>query len=344
MPADVREFMATMAMPPQPLPLERAVGLVREWYAIEARARRLTGERDENFHLVDATGREYVLKVAHPAEEAAVSALTTGALLHLEREDPQLPCPRVLLERGGRGWFRFTDEAGRGRTARLLSYLPGEPLAGGEGSAAVRAACGRLGGRLTRALRSFSHPAAHRAIVWDVRHAGYLRELLAELPDFPCRGEAQAVLARIVPRIDSHFPGLRQQVVHNDLNPRNLLTQAGELAGIIDFGDMTHTAIIADVAVAAAENLPEHCTAGGTAATDAVRDVAGAYHELVPLHAAELEVLGSLVAARLIANLVVHEWHVQRNPAGEHYRPLAVDFMRERLQIAAEFSLGGLEL
>ena len=337
---DVGAFMATMMMRSQPLPLERAVRLVRECYGLDTRAARLTGERDENFRMSTPDGREFVLKVAHPAEDPGVSELTTAALLHLESEDASLPCPRVMRDRAGQTEVRFRDESGVERTARLLTYLPGEPLISTAGSRALRAACGRLGGRLTRALRTFMHPAARRAVVWDVRHAGHFAGLLAEMPDFPCPRDASAVLARIVPRIDSQFPRLRQQVVHNDLNPRNLLVSAaGEVSGIIDFGDMTFTAIIADVAVTAAEHIPPDCIAGGAAA-QSVGDVANAYHECMPLLPQERAMLGTLVAARLIANVVVHEWHLQHNPAGDHYRPLAADFIRERLAIAAQLSLG----
>jgi len=341
MPDDVSAFMATMVMRPQPLPLARAVSLVRDHYGLEARAARLTGERDENFRISAAGGNEYVLKIAHAAEDPAVTDLTTAALLHLAGCDPVLPCPRVVPERSGQAHVRFIDEEGSARTARLLTYLPGRPLTRAESTRRLRAACGRLGGRLTRALSTFTHPAAHRAIIWDVRHAAHLGALLAQQPGFPHRQATVAVLERIVPRIESQFAGLRHQVVHNDLNARNILvTPAGEVSGIIDFGDMTYTAVIADVAVAAAEHIPEDCSAGSGAAAESVRDVADAYHASVPLLPAELDMLGTLVAARLVANLVVHEWHLQQNPAGEHYRPLGADFIGRRLGIAAELSFG----
>ena len=125
---DVGAFMATMMMRSQPLPLERAVGLVLECYGLDTRAVRLTGERDETFRMSAADGREFGLKVAHPAEDPGVSALTTAALLHLESEGASLPCPRVIRDRAGRTEVRFTDESGAERTARLLTYLPGEPL------------------------------------------------------------------------------------------------------------------------------------------------------------------------------------------------------------------------
>lgn len=153
------------------------------------------------------------------------------------------------------------------------------------------------------------------------------------------------MLERIVPRIDSQLPQLRQQIVHNDLNPKNILVnETGAVTGIIDFGDMTHTAVIADVAVTAAEHVPEECSAGSGAAAASVLDVANAYQESVALSEQELELLPTLVAARLVANLVVHEWHVHRNPAGEHYRPLGEDFIRARLRIAAELALEGSKL
>ncbi len=335
---DVNAFMATMVMHSHPLSLEQVVSLVREHYGLMSRASRLTGERDENFRVRATAGGEYVLKVAHPAENPGVSGLTTAALLHLESEDPDLPCPRVVRARDGQTRIRFTDDRGAARTARLLSYLPGEPLISVASSAATRTACGRLGGRLARALRTFTHPAAHRAVVWDVRHAGHLAGLLAEVPGFPCRPEAIGVLERIVPRIGANLPRLRQQVVHNDLNPRNVLVApGGEISGIIDFGDMTHTALIADVAITCAELMPEGCAAGAEALAS-VREVAHAYHESVPLLPRELDMLGTLVAARLVANTVVHEWHLHHNPAGDHYQPLAASFIRERLQIAAQLS------
>jgi Ser/Thr protein kinase RdoA (MazF antagonist) len=340
MAADLDAFMTTMVMPAHPLPLPRAVSLVRECYGLDGRAVRLTGERDENFKVTAADGSAYVFKVAHPAENPAVTDLTTAALLHLESEDAALPCPRVVRGRGGISHVCFSDERGAQRTARLLTYLAGRPLGHGAHSPGLRAECGRLGGRLIRALRSFRHPAAHRAIVWDVRHAAHLAVLLGQVPGFPCRGEALAVLERIVPRIESQLPRLRQQIVHNDLNTKNILvTETGEVTGIIDFGDMTWTAVIADVAVTAAEHIPENCRAGSGAAAESVGDVANAYHESVPLSAEELDLLGTLVAARLVANLVVHEWHLHHNPAGEHYRPLGADFIHARLQIAAELSL-----
>jgi hydroxylysine kinase len=163
-----------------------------------------------------------------------------------------------------------------------------------------------------------------------------MRRLLEELPRFPYQSAARALLEQLVPRIESRLPQLRHQVVHNDLNPLNILVDPADEArvtGVIDFGDMTHTALIADVAVCAAELIPPDCP-DPRAARTALLDVARAYHESIGLGHDELALLGALVAARLLMTLVIHEWHVQRNPGSGHFTALDQDFMRTRLHIA----------
>ena len=340
-------FMATMVSRSPPLSTELAVALARDRYGLNARAIRMTGERDENFRLSGADGTEYVLKIAHPDEEASVTELLTAALLHVEQTDPSLPCPRVLPARSGDTQIQFMDQSRQSRTARLLTYLPGKLLGSATRSQQQRRCCGRMAGQLTKALRSFKHRAAHRDLIWDLRHSAQMRDLLDELPDFPYRQTTANLLDRLLPRIESDLPHQRHQVVHNDINPLNVLvdpTDESRVIGIIDFGDLTHTALIADVAVAAAEQIPVDCGDATEQARAAVLDVASAYHESVALQEEELGMLGPLTAARLVANLVVHEWHVARNPASGHHAALERGFMGARLTLARQLSREVFEL
>jgi hypothetical protein len=75
----------------------RAERLAAEHYGLEVAAHRLDSECDQNFRLTTPDGRDYVLKIANPAEDRAVTNLQTGALLHLAAADPSLPIPRIGL-------------------------------------------------------------------------------------------------------------------------------------------------------------------------------------------------------------------------------------------------------
>lgn len=341
----VEAMLATMVAQSS-VSVEMAMALAREHYGLETTAVRLSGERDENFLLRTGQEVEYLLKVAHPLEDEAVTDLLGAALEYLESRDAGLPCPRLVPSSKLYRHVRLTDASGVERQACLLTYLSGQTLEGGSRSARQRAACGRIAGRLSEALRGFEHSAAHRPLIWDLGRMSAMVPVLAQLPGFRYRRAALDLIERILPNVNSFWPTLRQQIVHNDLNPRNVLVDPADethITGIIDFGDMLHTALIADVAVTAAELLPETCSAGEEARS-CIRDVALAYEERQPLLVEERSVLGTLVAARLVMNVVVQEWHVQRNPGGGHYQALDLAFIRSRLQIAAELLSAGVDL
>jgi hypothetical protein len=329
--------MATMVTRSPPIPPEQAVALVQEHYGLAVHARPLSGERDQNVRLTNADGDEYVLKIAHVAEPFVVTEFGITLLQHIGRTDPELPCPMVRRMRSGSTTFRFVDQVGAARTGYLLSFLPGTPLGTGPRSTQQRIACGRMAARLTRALQGFDHAGAHRALIWDVRRVARVRPLLAQLRGFPGTGAADELLAMVIPRIEARLSSVRHQVVHNDLNPLNILVDSNETArivGIIDFGDATHTATAADVAVTAAEQIPDDAPADGRRAREAAGEVASAYAALIPLTASENELLGTLVAARLVTNLVVQQWYLERNPASGHYAALDAGFIHARLAIA----------
>jgi Ser/Thr protein kinase RdoA (MazF antagonist) len=90
------------------------------------------------------------------------------------------------------------------------------------------------------------------------------------------------------------------------MNPDNLLVGADDpdvVAGIIDFGDMLHAPLIADVAIACAYLRP----ASGNPVALTAEFVAG-YHGVVALETAELEILFELIQARVCASIAILDW------------------------------------
>jgi Ser/Thr protein kinase RdoA (MazF antagonist) len=313
---------------------EDAEKLARDRYGLGATAIRLTGERDENFRISCADGAQYVLKIASAAEDPAITDLPTAALLHLERVDPGFPCPRVVRTVEGETLCRYRDRTGVERTVRMLTYVPGRTLRTAKRSRPQRVASGRIAARLGVALREFSHPAARRFLIWDLKNVGRAAGLLEELPDVPERARVMDLLERIAMLTGGRWPRLRQQVIHNDLNDMNLLVDPEDeavIAGVIDFGDLVHTALVADVAIVAADQI-----AAGESVRDSIADIVMAYHEITPLLPPELVLLNPLIAGRVLTDVVIPAWHRRRNPGGTHYSELSPETVRARVELAAE--------
>ena len=145
-----------------------AARLAREVYGLEANARALPGEFDDNFHLTTADGRAFVLKVMHPAREPSFIDLQCKALAHLSERAPQLPLPRVLPNRSREFYFKITAADGSERLVWLLSFLKGTVLAEVHPrTPELLRDLGRLLGQMDAALQSFEHLAAHWELKWD---------------------------------------------------------------------------------------------------------------------------------------------------------------------------------
>lgn len=328
---DLEPFMATMVghgPATQPQVAER---LVQEFYNLETSAERLTGERDENFRLRGRDDAQYVFKISHVAEAPVVAALATDTLLHLQKVDPSLPCPRVVRATDGHAQIPFTDDTGQQRMATLVTFLHGKRLNVATRSPQQRAACGRLAARLTRALHDFDHPASRRLVIWDLQQVPRLRALLADMPELPAASFIASFIERFESNVAPTLASVRHQFVHNDLNSTNILVaQADEslVTGIIDFGDAVRTALIADVAIAAVAQITSLETMFAE-----ISDFLAAYQEVALLQAAELAILNELIAARMVQGLLIPSWHCARNPGAAHFQRFDTAHFQRRIAL-----------
>ncbi len=300
-----------------PVTEAEAESLAATLFGVTATARTLTGERDRNFHLCDAAGHDYVLKIVHPAEDPGVTDFQSRALLHIAAADPALPMPRLLRPlQGDAPDVRWDVPGLPPRRVRLLTYLTGRPLHLLTHTPALRRDLGAMLARLDLALRDFRHPSQSHRLLWDLQHATQVRGLLAELS--PAR---RVLPERALDRFAAHvlpvLPGLRVQVIHNDFNPHNILADPADdtrIAGIIDFGDMVHAPMVQDLATAAAYQItPDGPVLQGPA------EMIAAFHAICPLTEAEIAVLPELIAARMALTITISSWRAVRHPDNGEY-------------------------
>lgn len=311
---------------------EEAERLAAELYGLQARATPLPGEYDDNFHLADNAGvgvadalaveaeagtgpsqlrvnrsgcaTGLMLKVMHPARDAAFVDMQCGALEHLARTAPQLGLPRVIPTHRG---DLFTKQVSADRTERLvwaLTYAPGCVLAGVKPhTREILEDLGRFLGELDGGLADFSHPAAQRDLKWDSLRAAWIREHLGEIAGGGRRELVKQFLQRYEQELLPNAGRLRQQVIHGDANDYNVLVseawpQPRRVVSVIDFGDMHRGAVVSEAAIAAA-----YAILGKAEPLAAAAAVAGGFHRAYPLKEAEIAALYTLIGMRLAVSV-----------------------------------------
>jgi 4-aminobutyrate aminotransferase-like enzyme/Ser/Thr protein kinase RdoA (MazF antagonist) len=290
--------------PPRFTPAD-AARIAAEVFGVDGSATDLGSERDQTFLIEDGAAGA-VLKISNSGEDAALLDLEAQAIAHIAAVDPTLPVARPIAPRASYA----------GHHVRLFERLHGH-----RGDVldddAVRAYAATHA-RLNLALRSFFHPAAgSRDLLWDMRQTPRLRPLLDSIADEDRRG----IVARVVDRFDQdvvpRWAHLRAHVIHGDLYLGNvLLDDDDRIAGIVDFGDCTHGAEVADFAIALASLLR------GRPLDDVfrvARIAVDGYASRIPFEPLELELLGRLVAARTAAIVTISAWRAARYPENADY-------------------------
>jgi 4-aminobutyrate aminotransferase-like enzyme/Ser/Thr protein kinase RdoA (MazF antagonist) len=288
------------------------------------------GERDRNFRLETAEGR-FLLKVHNPADQESVLDLQLSALRHIRSVAPDLPVPESVPTRDGRPWAELTGRDGRRSSAWVMTWLDGRHPRADELTSEDLREWGRTSARLGRALRGFVHPAASYPIAWDIRRLPQLRPFLPAV-GADRRPAVEAVLDRFERRVVPDLRAVRAQVVHNDLAPGNVLVDdSSAITGITDFGDMTHTALVCDLAVAAADLMSVR--EGGL---ELVPEVIAGYDSVTPLEPAELSLVADLMAARGAAAVLITAWRTRDQGWAPEIDEVAYRQLEEMLEVGLD--------
>jgi 4-aminobutyrate aminotransferase-like enzyme/Ser/Thr protein kinase RdoA (MazF antagonist) len=310
------------ASPPR-LSESDAVELARSLFGLAAAsACDLGSERDRTFGLDDAEGMPAaILKVSNASEDPEVLDMEAKVALHVTAADPGLgvAVPWRSARTGNPGPARPGDRIEELRApwrhaetthwARLYDVLPGRSRIEAAGlSDAALVAWGETTARLDQPLRGFTHPRARRTMLWDVQHSLESRAMLDDIRDEHERGQVARVLDEFERSVTPVWPRLRAQVAHTDLSVDNTLTDdAGLITGVIDFGDMSHTAMITELA-----SVLDSLGVGrdGAELFRLARLVLDGFQRRIELEDLELEALGVMWAARSAVTIAISSWRV----------------------------------
>lgn len=290
------------------------IAVVQQRYDFAARIQRLPGEYDTNALITHPDGQRYVLKIMHPSRDAAFVEMQIAVLNHIASHTTHLPIQRVIPQQTGALWAYQQIDA-QPQIVWMLTYLDGTLYA--DANPIDDALVGNLGGvlgELSQVLALFAHPATHRELQWDVLRGAWIRAHLDAFDDAAQQQMVARHLERFERTLAQHAVHLRMGVIHGDANDYNVVVgapgyQKRKITGLLDFGDMMYTAVVSELAIAAAYAIMNH-----PQPIDALMVMVSRYHQQYALNEAEVAVLFDLVCMRLCISVTVSAIRKRERP------------------------------
>ncbi|WP_339530545.1 phosphotransferase [Pseudomonas mucidolens] len=287
-------------------------------FGIDGQASILTSERDQNFKISTDQGRDFVLKATHPSEDPGVTDFQTRAQLHIMNNGPDVPVPRLRLTLDGEYVYRRNIPGSeQSQAIRIIDFISGSPLSRVQRSNRLLESIGAALAHLNIALKGFNHPQMNHKLLWDIQHLKELSALTGYIDDNEKRERVSGGLKRYGAETEPALKQLPKQVIHNDMNPFNIMVDdesATRLTAILDLGDMVSAPRVQDLAVLCAYLLSED----DNVLSHAVECIK-AYHAVSPLTRSEIHLLPNLIEARLLATVLITEWRAREHPENSEY-------------------------
>ncbi|MGB2919351.1 MAG: aminotransferase [Mycobacterium sp.] len=300
------DFFEQSELPAPRVNESQAEHILSTHYGLDAHVVSLGSQQDRNFMVTGNDGAVLgVLKVANTAFTPVELAAQDAAAQLIAEAEPGLRVAVPLDNSAGEKCTTVPGLAGEPTYVRLLRHLPGGTLSeSGHLSVAAVAVLGDIAGRVSRALKAFTHPGLDRKLQWDLRFGlAVVEKLSSHVSDPALRSRLETIARDAWSRISPLDAALPRQAAHIDLTDANVVVtrEAGGVRpdGVIDFGDLCHTWAVSELAITASSVLG-HAGAQPSSVLPAIR----AFHAVRPLSPAEAQALWPLLALRTAVLIV----------------------------------------
>lgn len=197
---------------------------------------------------------------------------------------------------------------------RLLSFVEGDFLGDVDHSKELLESLGILLAHTDKCTVDLYEPViAAKETQWDLKHFKTNHTYLKYINDSKDRNLVDYFFMQFDEYVYPVQHQLRKGIIYNDANHWNVLTKQGKVSGIIDFGDMCHSWVINEVAIALTYVMMEKENP-----LEIASEVLRGYHSIFPLEAIELELLYYLVAARLCTSVCNSAYAKTLKPDSEY--------------------------
>ncbi|HIA99494.1 MAG TPA: hypothetical protein EYO30_05840 [Gemmatimonadetes bacterium] len=291
--------MTYLLQEPPELSKSEVTNSVQEYYGLEGTLHALPGDRDQNFLLESPGGQKHVVKVSSLDEAQEILEFETEMITRLSNDTNGL-IPSVIPTISGTRLVTHENQQGHHYRLRILEFLPGTLLAEiNPRSDALLMNLGERMAELASVLGAYpDHPPPRVNFVWALGQAGNIMEKSLSVLGSPQRALIELTLEDFLDN-ERDFLGLGSQIIHGDVNDHNVLVSLNKegqtrISGIIDLGDAHSAPRVFDLAIAIAYGI-----IGTADPLLAASEITRGYYAVQPLLDIEIDVLMTLVCARL---------------------------------------------
>ncbi|KAM5291752.1 hydroxylysine kinase [Ctenodactylus gundi] len=317
---------------------EQASALVESVFGLKVyKIQPLPSYDDQNFHVHVSRTKdtadgptEYVLKISNT--EASKNPDLTEVQNHIIMflRAAGFPTPSVCHTKGNNTISLMSMDNGskiKSHLVRLLTYLPGRPIAEVPIRPQLLHEIGRLAAQLDGTLEKFHHPKLsclyRENFIWNLKNVPLLEKYVDALGQNRNQEIVKEVIQlfkeEVMPKL-SHF---RECINHGDLNDHNILVEplssasgdaVYQVSGILDFDDMSYGYYVFEVAITITYMMIESknpLQVGG--------HVLAGFESVIPLTAVERGALFLLVCSRFCQSLVMAAYSCQLYPENREY-------------------------
>lgn len=269
---------------------------IKNWFNFEIVALKKLNGYDNVNYLLKTTSDTYIFKTYTFTEDMLALIEAENSVLNALDENASFPKPIPFLTDE---YLKITEINGVKTICRLLTFLDGTFLGDATHTPELITSIGRFTATMDLQLFKLNNYVLKaRQWEWDLQYLNLNKKYIAEIDGANDRNLVSYFFQQYAFHVTPILPELRKSVIHNDVNEWNVLVKDNAISGLIDFGDLAHSQLINEVAIA----ITYACYDKEAPLTWAIHFIKG-YHKILPLEQKELDILYYLIAGRLCTSV-----------------------------------------
>lgn len=286
--------------------------LQQEFGLLVTDCKKLNGYDNINYLITTNKGK-FIYKTYRYNDDLLDIVTAENAILLALKDFKTIDVPKPLAFADG-SQIKIKASKKQTQICRALSFLEGQLFGDVTPTETLFQSLGIALARLNLKLQHIKNTSIKaRQWEWDLQYFELNKPYLKDIANVRDRHVVLYFFKQFQSIVKPLSFQLRQQIIHNDANEWNILVNEDQVCGILDFGDLAHSFLINELAIAITyacygeENpLPWACI------------ILKSYHHILPLEEKEIQVLYYLIAARLCTS-VCNSAHARKVNPNNNY-------------------------